>query len=245
MLEYLLIFIVGLLTSFASNITGGGAALILLPVLIGLGLSPIDAIGTIILGAVGFVIGSTISKPARGHIRRDHVIPLTLIVTAASVIGPLISINLPADGVKAVSGILIIATAIISLLTWNQASHARGLSRRSHLSGYALYFVTSILLAGFASGVGLLSGYILIGLVGLSSLETIATRRVAGLIGVPIQLLIYAVSGHVDLVFGLILTVANFIGAYYGINYAVKKGNDFVKKAMAVSAILLVITIFT
>lgn len=243
-MDYLILLILGLITSFASNVTGGGGALILLPVLIGLGLSPIDAIGTIIFGAVGFVIGSNLSRPARGHIRRDHLLPLTAIVSTASIIGPLISINLSQNSVKAISGTLIIITAIVSLLTWNQASHTRRLSSRSHLFGYGLYFITSTLVAGFTSGIGLLSGYILIGLVGMSALETIATRRVAGLIGVPIQLIIYAVSGHVHVAYGFVGAISSFIGAYYGINYAVKKGNYFVKKAMAVTAIILVILFF-
>lgn len=244
-MDYLIVLIAGLATSFASNVTGGGGALILLPVLIGLGLSPIDAIGTIILGAVGFVVGSAVSSHARGHVRRDHVLPLIVIVTVASIVGPLISVRLPQNSVKAVSGTLIVITAVISLLTWKQASYSRQLSSRSHLLGYGLYFITSTLLAGFTSGIGLLSNYILIGLVGMSAIETIATRRIAGLIGVPIQLAIYAFSSHVHLVFGLLLSFSNFFGAYLGINYAIKKGSDFVKKAMAATAIVLVILFFT
>ena len=216
----------------------------MLPVLIGLGLSPIDAIGTIILGAVGFVIGSAVSRHARGIVRRDHIVPMIFIVAAASLIGPFISVNLSQNTVKAISGSMIILTAVVSLLTWSRASHSRSVSLSSRYFGYSLYFVTSTLLAGFSSGIGLLSNYILVGLVGMSAIETIATRRIAGLIGVPIQLGIYATTGHVHLVFGLLLSLSSFFGAYFGINYAIKKGSDFVKKAMAATAIVLVILTF-
>ncbi len=244
-MDYLIVLVVGLVTSFLANVTGGGGALIILPVLIGLGLSPIDAIGTIILGAVGFVVGSAVSRHARGIVRRDHIMPMIFIVAAASIIGPSISVNLSQSSVKAISGTMIILTAIISLVTWNAASHSRSVSSSSRYSGYGLYFVTSTLLAGFSSGIGLLSNYILVGLVGLSAIETIATRRIAGLIGVPIQLAIYAGSGHVHLAFGLLLSLSSFVGAYFGINYAIKKGSDFVKKAMTITAIALVILTFT
>lgn len=244
MFDYLIIFLVGLVTSFASNITGGGGALILLPVLIWLGLSPIDAIGTIILGAVGFVIGSVFSNHARSVVRRDHVIQMVFIVAIASIIGPLVSVHLPQTSVKAISGALIIFTAIASLLTWKVASHARRVSPESRYIGYGVYFITSTLVAGFTSGIGLLSNYILVGLVGMSAIETIATRRIAGLIGVPVQLSIYTYFGHVHLAIGLTLALSNFIGAYFGINYAIKKGNSFVKKAMAITAIMLVVLLF-
>ncbi len=243
-MDYLILFVVGLIVSFAQNIAGGGGAIIFLPVLIGLGLSPIDAIGTNMLAAVGIVLGSAFSPKARGIVRREYIWPMIGIVTVASFVGPAISLHLGQSTVKTISGMLIITTAIISLLTWKMPSHSRKVSQTSRYSGYGLYFITSTLLAGFASGIGLISNYVLVGLVGMSTLETIATRRIAGLVGVTIQLAIFSVHGHVHWEYGAVLAISSFIGSYYGINYAIKKGNPFVKKAMAVTAILLVLLLF-
>ncbi len=242
-MELILVFIAGLITSFASNISGGGSALILLPILIGLGLSPIDAIGTLLVGGVGFVIGSAMSTHARAIVRRDHIMPMIFIVAVSSVIGPLISVHLSQSSVKLISASMIIVVAIVSLLTWNAASHSRIVKPRSRYLGYTGYFITTILVAGFSSGISLLSNYILIGLVGMSAIETIATRRIAALVGVPIQLSIFAYTGHVNLRLGLVLAISSFIGAYLGMNYAIKKGNEFVKKMMAIVAIILVFSI--
>jgi uncharacterized membrane protein YfcA len=215
-----------------------------LPFLVGLGLSPFDAVGTNMIGALGFVIGSAFSRSARGTVRRDHLKQLILIVVAASFIGPLISVHLAQSTVKLTSGLLIIFTALISLLTWKMASHSREVSAFHRYGGYSLYFISSVFLAGFGAGVGLLSNYILIGLVGMSAIETISTRRIAGLIGVPIQLSIFAFHGHTNLKFGIPLFIGFWVGGWLGLNFAVNKGNEFVKKAMAVAAIILVLTLF-
>ncbi|OGL34682.1 hypothetical protein A3F65_03205 [Candidatus Saccharibacteria bacterium RIFCSPHIGHO2_12_FULL_47_16b] len=243
--DELIIFLVGLVTSFLAGLSGGGAGLIILPVLIGLGLGPIESLGALKMGLIGLVVSSLFSKSARPHVRKDHLRPLILIAAVASVLGPLLAFNLTDSQVKFFSGGLILVVAVASLLTWKIASHTRQVSKKSEYIGYASYFVGGAVLAGFGAGVSLLNNYIVIGLLGMSSLESISTRRMVGLVAVPIQFLMFALGGQVNYPAGWILIGAMAIGGLLGLNYAVKKGNEFVKKVMAATAIVLVILLFT
>lgn len=244
MIEYVIAFFIGLAVSFGNNVAGGGGGMILIPAMIALGLSPIEAVATTKLGAVGFIVGSLISGEARKLTRYDHIKPLIILTMVAAVIGPLISVNLSQSHVKTISAIFIIIAAAASLITIRMPAHSRQVSRNSKYIGYFLVFITSILLSGFGSGMGLLGNYILMGFVGFSALETIGTARILGIVSLPIQLLMFVSSGHVKYDYGLILAVSGLIGAYFGLQYAIKKGDLFVKKSMAAVAILLVIAIF-
>lgn len=240
-MDYIFAFLLGLIPGFLSNIAGGGAGLIAVPSLMALGLSPISAIATTKFGAVGFIAGSGISGHARKLTRYDHAKPLIFIAIITSVIGPLISMKLSQSHVKSLIAFFIILTACVSLASIKKSYISKEVSKSSRRVGYILFFLSSTMGAGFASGMGLLGNYILILLLGFSALETIATTRTIGIIGTIIQLLIFVKGGNIDYALGSLLLVGSFIGGYFGMHFAVKKGNDFVKKAMAVFAVVLVI----
>lgn len=243
MAEVLFITLVGFVTSFLSNIAGGSGSVILLPLLLALGVSPPAAVGTDKLTALGLVIGSSLSAKGKKVVRKDYLKPLLGVATLASVIGPLIALNLEASQVRVVSSALIVITAIASIVSWKVAHKPREVNAHSKYFGYLLYFLVTCLLAGFGSA-GLLNTYILIGFLGMSAIETISTRRIVGLVGVPIQLLLFARAGQINWEVGVGLLVASLGGGYLGLNSAIKLGNQIVKRAMAVVSIILVISLF-
>lgn len=244
MIEVVVVGLIGVVTSFISNISGGGGALILMPALIHVGLPPLTAVGTIKVGSLGLVAGSVTSSKNKQVIRKEYFLPMLLIVAVASIIGPRLVINLSEDSVKALSSILIIVTALLSVVTWRKASDKREVSKLRRNTGYLLYFICTVVLAGIGSGVGIISNYILIGMLGMSALETVATRRAAGLIGVPLQFLAFAFSGHIDYKLGIALLIGSTIGGYIGMHTAIKQGSEFIKRAMAVVSIGLVLSLF-
>lgn len=243
--DELIILLVGIVISFLAGLSGGGAGLIILPVLFALGLGSTEAVGAMKMGFIGFVLSSLFSTTARPHVRKDYLRPLIIIVTVTSLAGPLVAIGLDDSQVKFISSTLILITAIASLLTWRMASKTRTVTQMSQYLGYFSYSISGLLVAGFGAGISLISNYILIGLLGMSPLQSVATRRIVGLIAVPLQFIMFALAGEVDYVAGSMLVIGMAIGGLLGLNYAVKKGNEFVKKAMAVASIILVITLFT
>lgn len=236
--------LIGLIASYLSNLSGGGGALLILPALLAMGVSPLAAIGTIKIGSLGLVAGSIASSKDKGVIRKDYIYPLLAIVAVASILGPRISLGLDESKVKLISSTFILLTASVALVSLRFDTRRREISRVSRFAGYGLYFVSTSILAGFGSGIGILSNYILIGLLGMSPIETVSTRRVVGLVGVPLQLLVFAIGTQLNWTLGISLLIGNAIGGYFGMNAAIKQGNMFIKKAMALTSIILVISLF-
>ncbi len=240
----LLIALLGFASSILSNISGGAGSLILLPALLVLGVEPIVAIGTIKAAGIGLVVGTSFGSRKKKLIRKEHVKPLLVASIVASFLGPLLSLSLSNHSVKIISSALIIITALFSLYSWNKTAEAQKFSRKSEIVGYCLYFFSSLFLAGFGSGIGLLSTYILINIIGMSALEAVSTRRLVGLVAGPLQLLPFLLSHKVDVGLGIALLLGSLLGGYVGLHVAIKQGNEFIKRMTAISAIVLLIFAF-
>lgn len=244
MVEFVAVLLLGVVSSFLSNISGGGGALILLPTLLHLKVPPLQAIGTIKLGAIGIIMGSVAGARHKGVVRRDFIKPLLIITIITSVLGPQLSL-IPGENVaKLASSVLIIITALASLASWRMAGASRTATKWQRYSGYALFFIISMLFAGFGSGLGILVNYVLIGFLGMTAVETISTRRVIQIVGIPLQLVSFVSQGEVNVPLGIALIIGTALGGFMGMNMAIKKGNEFVKKAMALVSIILVISLF-
>ncbi len=239
-----LVFFVGFVASFLSGMAGGGGILIVMPFLLALNVSPVQAIATAKMGTLGLLVGSAVEVRGKKIVRKEYLWPLIIIAAAASIIGPQITLNTDPETIKIVSSIMIALTAIVSLVSYRIVGKNRSVSKLSLYAGFLLYFILTILLAGFGSGLGLLSTYALIILLGMTPIETIATRRVVGLVGTPLQLLSFIVAAQVDFKLGIALFLGSFLGSRLGVRISLKRGNNFVKKAMAITSLALVISLF-
>src|SRR5688500_963408 len=105
MLEIFLVAIIGLITSFLSNLSGGGGSMIILPALLAMGIPPLTAIGTNKLGSVGLVIGSAFSAKGKQVVRKDYLKQMIIVVALASIIGPLVALKLSQNQVKIISSV--------------------------------------------------------------------------------------------------------------------------------------------
>lgn len=244
MFEIILVGLVGAVSSFLSNISGGGGSLIMLPLLLALGVPARSAIGAIKLGGVGLVLGSAASSKNKQVIRKDYLPALVATIVVAAILGPSLSLRFSDETVKNISAVLIVVTAVTSFATWRMAAEAREVTAKSRYVGYFVYFVAVTILSGFGSGIGVLNTYILIAFLGMTPLEAISTRRIVGMFGLPLQLVLFIGTGNIDIPMGLSMLVGCTIGGFFGMRAAIRKGNEFVKRAMAIVSILLVLSLF-
>lgn len=244
MIEFIAVLLLGIVASFLSNISGGGGALLLLPAMLHLGVPPLKAIGTIKLGAIGLIAGSIMSARHKGVVRWDYLKPLLIITVVTSIIGPQLAF-VPSDNTLIlISSIIIVITAAATLASWRMAGFAREVTKWQKYWGYTVFFLISTVFAGFGSGMGILVNYVLIGFLGMTAVQTLSTRRVLQIIGIPLQLIFFIGQGAVDIPLGIALILGTAIGGFLGLNTAIRKGNTFVKRAMAVVSIILVISLF-
>lgn len=65
-----------------------------------------------------------------------------------------------------------------------------------------------------------------------------------GLVAVPLQLVAFAATGNINFMLGFSMLIGSLAGGMLGIRLAIRQGNEFLKRAMAVVSILLVLSLF-
>lgn len=242
-MEILFVFLLGVVSSFLSNMTGGGGYFILLPTLIHLGVSPLQAIGTLKFSALGIVAGSLFGARNKNVINKEHLKPLMILAIITALIGPRFAFLFNDEQVKIISSVLIVITAIISVFGL-RAKSKNNISKNQRYLGYAAFFGVNLVFSAFGSGLGMIVNYIMIGMLGLGAVEAIATRRLVSVVILPITAFIFASQGAVNYRLGIALLLGTAVGGFFGLNFAIKKGDMFVKRAMAVLAIVLAASLF-
>lgn len=231
-------FLVGIAASILSGIAGGGGGLISAPFFILIGLPPQVAVATTKFGALGLTIGSLAKFSATEHVRKEHVLYLSVLSIAAALVGS--RLLLAADDVliERLVGVVVLVTLPFIFMKDIGLKHLQP-SYWKEIAGYSLYFVILVLQAAFGAGVGMMLMIVMMGLLGFTALEANATRRIPGFLLAAVALGVYMVSDVVYYGHGLAMLGGMIVGGYIGTHIAVKKGNTFVKGVLAITVAIL------
>jgi len=211
---------------------GGGGGFLMTPLLISLGLTPAQAVATGKYGGLAVSIGTLVGF--RGHHFEDKKILYTLIgmATVIGLVAPHLITSLDPNLYKKLIGLFLILLSIIILTKKLGRVHSE-VSEKSKLAGLALVFCGFSLMAVFSSGLGVLVNVALMGLVGLTSIESAIIKRSAQLLLNSLLVIGVTVAGLIAWRIVAVGAVGNLGGAYIGSSYALKKGPEFVGKIMA------------
>lgn len=247
----ILTFIASFAACFFSSLSGGGAGLILLPVLLFTGLPFINALASHKL-AVGFIgIGST-ARYIRENLIDWRVFWWSALVGLPFVVwGTQFAAAIPGDIMKPIVGGVILGMVVIS---WLKKPGPKTLER-SPLSKKTILIASLCLIpAAFYSGwisagSGVFTTFIYLWLLRYDQLHATAmTLSANGLFWNGVGAIAHILLGHViwSLAPGLILGA--LLGSYYGASLGIKKGNPFLRimflgTAAFTGVILLVPTI--
>ncbi|OGY32726.1 MAG: hypothetical protein A3C02_03780 [Candidatus Andersenbacteria bacterium RIFCSPHIGHO2_02_FULL_45_11] len=231
-------FLAGVLASIVSGMAGGGGGLISAPFFILIGLPPQVAVATTKFGSLGLTLGSIAKFRKTEYVRKDYVIYLSVLSVVAAFIGSnLLLVTNNAFIEKLVGVTMLIALPFIFMKDKGLVSSKP--KNFQEVIGYVSYFVVLILQAAFGAGVGMLLTVVMINLLGLTALESNATRRIPGFLLASISLGVYMFSGAVYYSYGLAMLAGMLIGGYIGTHIAIKKGNKFVKIIYAIVVAIL------
>lgn len=228
----LLTFAASFAACFFSSLSGGGAGLILLPVLLFTGLPFINALASHKL-AVGFIgIGSTI-RYVRGNLIDWRVFWWTALVGLPFVVlGTRFAAAVPGDVMKPLIGGVILAMVLISVA--KKAAPAlfdpRHLSPRRLLVGSLLMVPAAFYSGWISAGSGVFTTFIYLWLLRYDQLHATAmTLSANGIFWNGVGALAHVFMGHViwPLAPGLILGA--LLGSYLGASLAIRKGNRFLR----------------
>lgn len=228
----LLTFAASFAACFFSSLSGGGAGLILLPVLLFTGLPFINALASHKL-AVGFIgIGSTM-RYLRERLIDWRVFWWTALVGLPFVVlGTRFAAAVPGEVMRPLIGGVIIAMVLVSLVKKAAPSvfTPERLSPRLLLVG-ALLMVPAAFYSGWISaGSGVFTTFIYLWLLRYDQLHATAmTLSANGIFWNGVGAVAHVFMGHViwPLAPGLILGA--LLGSYFGASLGIKKGNRFLR----------------
>jgi uncharacterized protein len=229
----LLLGCVGLTAGFVDSISGGGG-LLALPALLTAGLDPVAALATNKLQG-SFGTGSAVVAFARkGHIDFGKSWPMVAATFIAAVLGVFAVSYVPAQWLMAIMPLLLMALAIYFALSpklKNEDAHPRITHKK--------FAVTAAPAIGFYDGVfgpGAGSFYLLsfVSLLGYGIIRATAHTKLLNFTSNIASLLIFAFSGKVIWLVGLIMAGGQILGAQLGSHLAIRNGARLIRPLLVI-----------
>lgn len=235
--KLILVFGAGVFAAFIGAMVGSGG-LISIPLLIFLGLPPNVAIATNKLGSLGLTAGAFIKYFKAREVQWNYVIPFALVGLVSAYIGANILVSLDNEVLSKAVGIILLVLLPLVIFGKKVGVHKRNTSKITKSFGFVVYFLVMIWGAFFGGGGGTLVFYTLITFFGFTMIQASATNKIPWFLLGVISLVVFALHGIIDYVYGVALLLGMFVGGYLGARTAIKKGNEWVKMLFVVIVVI-------
>lgn len=228
---------------FVDSIAGGGG-LITVPVLVLAGLSPVEALGTNKLQGLFGAGTAAWNYGRKGHVNLAAQWPSALLAGGASVLGAALATIVPADWFRAVLPYLLVA---IALYFWLRPG-LDDVDKTARLSP-VLFAALIVPLIGFYDGLfgpGTGSFFMLgfVALAGYGVLKATAHTKLLNFASNVGGFVLFAYAGAIAWKFGLVMGVAQILGAQVGSAVAMKNGARIIKPLLVIVCTLLALRLW-
>ena len=238
-LFFLLLFVVGIAAGFINTLAGGGSTLVL-PVLILSGIPSPVANATNRVAILMQNLTGTYRFHKHGRLKVKPVLHITLAAIIGSLVGSIFAIKVDSATFDKILGIVFIFI-LVMMLRPKQKRERKSLPRW-------LEFIIFL-------GVGFYGGFIQVGVgfILLATLNLIENYDMVNANAVKVfivlcytvfAVIVFAISGKILWVYGLILACGNSLGAYLGVKAVIKKGERVVKIVLAIAIIIACLKLF-
>jgi len=236
----ILILITGVIAGFLNTVAGGGS-LISMPVLIFLGLPSPVANGTnrVALMVQNIVAVSNFKRKGFFNLKLSFMLAIPAIF--GSIIGANFAVNLSDDIFNRILAIIMIV--ILFLILFQPQKKITKLdeklsTKRIIIALIAFFFVGFY--GGFIQGgVGFIIILSLSLITGMSLVKINSIKVMVIAMYMLSSLLVFIFNGKVDWILGLVLAIGNGFGAWLGSNFAVKKGDKWIKIVLTVVMVVM------
>jgi uncharacterized membrane protein YfcA len=234
---YLATFLVAFISSILSGIAGGGGGYIMSPYWLVAGMTPAQGAAAGSFMAIGMGGSSLAAFRNTGHFPRNKklAIALTIITGIASAIGAIILTHIDISSFKTILAVITMLSIPMLFIDRRKIQ----LSKRHRNVGIALLVL--LLLASSIIASSAFSILIAIGLsqlFSLSLLQSTALRRLVALVQAAVIFAVLAFQGYFLLIHAIVAIIGGSLGSYLGTRFAIKKGENFAKYALAIGALI-------
>lgn len=236
----LLLIVAGFAAGFVDSIAGGGG-LITVPVLLLAGLSPVEALGTNKLQGVFGSGSATWSYSRAGLVDVRRQLPVAALSFLGSVAGAALATTLPGDWLNVILPAMLVLIALYFAVKpdMNDVDRARRLS--PFLFGVAIVPLIGFYDGIFGPGAGSFFMLAFVALAGYGVLKATAHTKLLNFASNLGSLLLFSAAGAVMWQLGLVMGVAQFLGARLGARLAMKSGARLIKPLLVIICVALAI----
>ncbi|UXM96244.1 MULTISPECIES: TSUP family transporter [unclassified Bartonella] len=237
----LMLIAAALIAGIIDSIAGGGGLITVPALYLGLGGSPVAALGTNKLQSLFGSLSATIAYARAGHVDLKSQGWEALLAFAGGLLGALLATKLPKEVLTAFLPILLVSVALYFALKPNI-----GDVDRTRRMGQFLFTMTIPPLIGFYDGVfgpGTGSFFMLafVSLAGFGMLKATAHTKLLNFSSNIGGFAAFAAVGVVNWKIGLVMGVAQFIGAQIGARLTMKIGTKLIKPLLVIICTILAI----
>lgn len=241
-MEYILILIAGVAAGFINTVAGGGS-LITLPILIFMGLPSATANGTNRVALLAQSISVTINFKNKGYFYPKLILLLGIPAMLGSIVGSNIAINLPDEIFNKILGFVMIVVLLLIItrpekrfLKNETFDNLEGM--RKWIAIIAFFFVG--IYGGFIqAGIGFVMIVTLSLITGFSLVKISSIKMSIVMVYTLSALSVFIMNGNVDWGLGILLAVGNSVGGYIGSNFAINKGDKYIRWIITISVIIM------
>jgi uncharacterized membrane protein YfcA len=228
------------LAGFIDSIAGGGG-LVTVPALLLAGMTPVEALGTNKLQGLFGSGSATMAYASKGHVDLQKQLPSAALSLAGGVAGALLATVIPGEFLRALLPFMLVAIALYFAVKPNMDD----VDRAERMTPF-LFSVTLVPLIGFYDGVfgpGTGSFFMLafVSLAGYGVLKATAHTKLLNFASNIGGFAAFALAGVVFWKLGLLMGVAQFLGARLGAGLAMKKGARLIKPLLIFTCIALAV----
>ncbi len=239
-----LLFAAACIAGFVDSIAGGGG-LITIPVMLIVGIPPLEAIATNKLQGQFGVASATLAYARKGHVDLRKQLPMALMATLGGILGAFLASVVPAAALAAAIPFLLIGIALFFALKPNLSD----LDSHQRVTPF-VFGLTIVPLVGLYDGVfgpGAGSFYMLafVLLAGFGLLKATAHTKLLNLGSNFGSFLVFAVTGSILWKVGLVMGAGQVLGAQLGSRVAMRGGARIIKPLLVVSCLALALKLMS
>ena len=242
MAEQLLLFFISLVANLFSALSGGGAGLIQLPVLIFLGLPFGLALATHKVATIALGIGATARHLKDNRIERDFALVMLLAGLPGVISGASFILQVPDQIATFALGLLTMGLGIYSFFSpdLGQTYQLKNRHIKGYIIGGFILFFIGILNGSLTSGTGLFVTLWLIRWFGFDYKLAVAYTLVfVGLFWNTAGAITLGFLGDIHWLWLPALLLGSVIGGYAGAHLSIVKGNRLIKRSFEVVTLLI------
>ena len=237
-----LILVAGAVAGFL-NTLGGGGSLLTMPVLIFMGLPAATANGTNRIAIfIQNVVGVTNFR-SKGFFYPKLSFILGIPAIIGSIIGARVAVSISGELFEKILAIVMIIVLILILTRpekrFIQEIDSENLGTIRLIIAIIVFFGVGLYGGFIQAGVGFIIIVALTLITGMSLVKVNSLKVFIILIYTVSSLIVFLINGKVDFVLGLTLAIGNAIGAYIGTNFAVSKGDKWIRVFLVIAILAM------